>query len=182
MESIKGQLLIASPSLVDPNFRRTVVLIAEHTEEGAMGVVLNRPSDTAVGEAAPQLGPLVGDEETVYVGGPVSPGGIVVLAEFQDPDDAALIVLDDVGFPSAEADFGELADGRATSPRLRRPRRLGTRPARSGAGGGGVDPRAAPPRGALLRRTPRASGAPCWAGKGGRYALLGRMPPDPSMN
>lgn len=181
MESIKGQLLIASPSLVDPNFRRTVVLIAEHTEEGAMGVVLNRPSDTAVGEAAPQLGPLVGDEETVYVGGPVSPGGIVVLAEFQDPDDAALIVLDDVGFPSAEADFGDLADG--------------VRRARAYAGHAGWGPgqlEAELEEEAWILEPPRReelffdNAEGLWGSvlgrKGGRYALLGRMPPDPSMN
>ena len=43
-ESLAGQLLLASPTLRDPNFARTVVLIGVHSEEGAMGVVLNRPS------------------------------------------------------------------------------------------------------------------------------------------
>jgi len=46
MDSLRGRLLIASPVLVDPNFHRTVILIAEHTEEGAMGLVLTRPSDS----------------------------------------------------------------------------------------------------------------------------------------
>ena len=54
-ESLKGQLLIAAPMLLDPNFRRTVVLLLEHTEEGAIGVVLNRPSDTEAREAVPDL-------------------------------------------------------------------------------------------------------------------------------
>jgi len=53
VQSLKGHLLIAGPSLLDPNFHRTVVLVAEHGEEGAMGVVLNRPSEATVSEAVP---------------------------------------------------------------------------------------------------------------------------------
>jgi putative transcriptional regulator len=59
-ESLAGQLLLASPTLQDPNFARTVVLIGMHSDEGAMGVVLNRPSPVTVGEAVPQLGDVVG--------------------------------------------------------------------------------------------------------------------------
>ena len=44
MDSLRGQLLVASPSLLDPNFRRTVILVTEHNEDGAAGLVLNRPS------------------------------------------------------------------------------------------------------------------------------------------
>ena len=58
-ESLAGQLLLASPTLQDPNFARTVVLIGVHSEEGAMGVVLNRPSAVTVGEAVPQLEEMV---------------------------------------------------------------------------------------------------------------------------
>ena len=47
--------LLASPTMTDPNFARSVILIAEHTEEGAMGLVLNRPAMTTVGEAVPDL-------------------------------------------------------------------------------------------------------------------------------
>ena len=53
--SLAGQLLLAAPTLLDPNFARTVVLVGMHNEEGAMGVVLNRPSTLTVGEAVPQL-------------------------------------------------------------------------------------------------------------------------------
>ena len=55
MSSLRGHLLIASPSLLDPNFERTVVLIAEHGEDGAMGIVLNRACELEVAEAAPAL-------------------------------------------------------------------------------------------------------------------------------
>lgn len=52
--STKGSLLVATPLLDDPNFRRTVVLVLEHDDEGALGVVLNRPSEVEVGSALPR--------------------------------------------------------------------------------------------------------------------------------
>ena len=57
---LRGQLLIASPSLWDPNFRRAVVLVGHHDDEGALGVVLNRASEVSVREAAPPFAALVG--------------------------------------------------------------------------------------------------------------------------
>src|SRR6266496_2845721 len=100
MDSLRGQLLIASPSLIDPNFRRTVVLVTQHTEEGAAGLVLNRPSPAAVAEVVPQLEPLVADGEQVWLGGPVQPNAVLVLGEFLDPDDAAVPLFGSLGFPS----------------------------------------------------------------------------------
>ena len=55
MESLAGHFLIASPSILDPNFRRTVVFVTAHSDEGAVGLILNRRSDATVGEAVPQL-------------------------------------------------------------------------------------------------------------------------------
>src|SRR5881409_174271 len=107
--SLRGQLLVASPALVDPNFARTVVLITEHNDEGAMGIVLNRPSELRVGEAAPELAEVAGSEVPVYVGGPVQPEALVLLGEFTDLDAAAWIVVADVGLASSEYDFDELA-------------------------------------------------------------------------
>jgi len=97
---LTGRLLIASPTLTDPNFARTVVAIANHDAEGALGVVLNRPSDTEVAEAVPDLAELVEPGDVVHVGGPVQPASIVVLAEFEDPADAAYLVTDRVGLVS----------------------------------------------------------------------------------
>jgi putative transcriptional regulator len=103
VNSLEGQLLIASPSLLDPNFKRTVVLITEHSEEGASGLVLNRPSPAAVAEVVPQLEPLVEDEEEpVWFGGPVQPNAVLVLGEFVDPEDAAVPLFGALGFPSLE--------------------------------------------------------------------------------
>ena len=102
MESLRGQLLIASPALLDPNFRRTVVLVTEHTDEGAAGLVLNRPSPTPVVEAVPALEALASDGEQVWVGGPVQPDAVLVLGEFLDPDDAAVPLFGSLGFPSLD--------------------------------------------------------------------------------
>ena len=85
MDSLSGHLLIASPAILDPNFRRTVVFITAHTEDGAVGLILNRPSETTVGEAVPQLASVISGEEPVFVGGPVNPNGVAMLAEFEDP-------------------------------------------------------------------------------------------------
>jgi len=84
MESLKGQLLIAAPMLVDPNFHRTVVLIMEHTDEGALGVVLNRPTELAVGDAVPDLAELA-DGDPIFAGGPVQPQAVIALAEHTGP-------------------------------------------------------------------------------------------------
>jgi putative transcriptional regulator len=96
--SLRGSLLVATPALLDPNFARTVVLVAEHGEDGAMGVVLNRPSGTSVGDAVPELASLAGEEEPLYVGGPVATNAVIALAEVEDPGDASELLLGDVGF------------------------------------------------------------------------------------
>lgn len=111
VDSLRGQLLIASPALMDPNFRRTVVLITEHNEEGAMGVVLNRPAEVTVSDVVPELDDLADGDAPVYVGGPVSPGAVVVLAEFDDISDAAAAVSGRLGFVPAETDHRSLAAG-----------------------------------------------------------------------
>src|SRR5947209_4824293 len=115
MDSARGQLLIAGPTLLDPNFFRTVVLVIEHNEEGALGLVLNRPSETTVADAVPQLDDLVDPAEELFIGGPVQPSSVIVLAQFEDPDDAALISFDDVGVLRAnlEDSIAGVRNGRA---------------------------------------------------------------------
>lgn len=77
--TLQGQLLVASPALGDPNFERTVVLVLAHSDEGAVGVVLNRPSDLPVDGAVPSWDDLAGEPRVLFVGGPVSPAGIIAL-------------------------------------------------------------------------------------------------------
>ena len=102
MTELQGQLLIASPGLLDPNFHRTVVLVTEHNDEGAAGLVLNRPSPAAVAEVVPELEQLVEDGEQVWFGGPVQPNAVLVLGEFPDPEDAAVPLFGALGFPALD--------------------------------------------------------------------------------
>jgi putative transcriptional regulator len=180
-ESLVGQLLLASPSLQDPNFARTVVLIGVHSEEGAMGVVLNRPSEVTVGEAAPQLEQTVDESERVFVGGPVQPSSIVFLAEFLDPTPAGVLVFGRIGFPAPDADLGEIS--RATG-------RVRVFAGFAGWGEGQLEAeiaegdwiaQAALPQDVFSELPERLWGE-VLERKGGSYALVARMPPDPSMN
>ena len=179
-DSLRGKLVIASPALVDPNFARTVVLITEHNDEGAMGVVLNRPSETAVEDVASELSELVVDEP-VFIGGPVQPQALVVLAEFNDPEAAAWIVAADVGFVSAESEYDDLA---------RAIRRGRVYAGYSGWGAGQLEGELAedawivePPMPAeLFPDDPLTLWQDVLARKGGQFALIARMPDDPSLN
>jgi putative transcriptional regulator len=108
VESLQGKLLVSSPALVDPNFRKTVVLIAHHDEDGAMGLVLSRPSDVAAADAVPLLGGIPGADDPVFVGGPVQPEAFMVLAEFDDVGEAAAPIMGALGFMPADAEPEEL--------------------------------------------------------------------------
>ncbi len=109
MEPLTGHLLISNSNLFDPNFRRTVLLIGHHDDEGAVGVVLNQPLGVTVREAVPPLGDLVEPGEQLFGGGPVEPASVVVLADFLDPARAELLAMGSIGFlpPDAADDIGE---------------------------------------------------------------------------
>ncbi|MGH3873828.1 MAG: YqgE/AlgH family protein [Pseudonocardiaceae bacterium] len=66
-----GSALVAAPTLRDPNFGRTVVLVIDHRPTGTLGVVLNRPSDVPVHEVLPAWSPYVTVSQALYVGGPM---------------------------------------------------------------------------------------------------------------
>lgn len=102
MKSLRGRLLISGGGLYDPNFRHTVVLIGEHTAEGALGVVLNRALDVTVEEAVPELSDLVPAGEPLYEGGPVQPNSPVLLAELDRPELADIRVFESIGFVVGE--------------------------------------------------------------------------------
>jgi putative transcriptional regulator len=80
MESLTGRLLVATPSLKDPNFERTVVLLVAHEDGGALGVVLNRATEVPVAEVLEGWGPLAGEPAVVFEGGPVQPEAAICLA------------------------------------------------------------------------------------------------------
>lgn len=179
MESLRGQLLVASPALLDPNFERTVVLIAEHDETGALGIVLNREAELTVAEATDLLEPLVEPGAMVHSGGPVQPTAVVIVAEFEDAEQAGVRIFGEVGFVAGDADFDT----------------LDTRRARVFAGLAGwapgqleaeleredwiVEPALADD---VFADEPDSLWSAVLERKGGSFALLARMPPDPSLN
>jgi putative transcriptional regulator len=104
VESLSGSLLIAGSALWDPNFRRAVILVGHHDEEGAVGVVLNRSAEVPVHDAVPPLAELVDVGESLFLGGPVQPESAVVVADFQDPDSADVVAFGSIGFLPEEVD------------------------------------------------------------------------------
>ena len=179
MESKRGQLLVAGPGLQDPNFRRTVVLICEHTEDGALGLVINRSTTIAVTDAVPELGELLGEGSRLWSGGPVQPQSIVLLAELDDPPEDALMVVGDVALVLQGADLEELAaDARRGRAFL------------GYAGWGPEQLEGELERGDWIVLTAEPDdafgeeGDALWgevlARQGGEYALLATMPPDHS--
>ncbi len=180
VQSLKGHLLVAGPTLVDPNFRRTVILVGEHGDDGALGVILNRTSGTTVDEALPELTVLVEGTAAVHVGGPVQPSAVVVLAEFTDPERAATLVLEDIGFLPSEVDPDDLGE-------LRRARVFA---GYSGWGPGQLDGELEEGTWIVEAAFPddvfTADPEELWSDvlrrKGGPFGVLALMPPDPSLN
>jgi putative transcriptional regulator len=85
----KGRLLVATPLLDDPNFARTVVLMLEDNDDGALGLVLNRPSPLEVGEPLPDWADLSASPPVVFVGGPVSRSSVIALARCSEEPEMA---------------------------------------------------------------------------------------------
>ncbi|MBT8192738.1 MAG: YqgE/AlgH family protein [Acidimicrobiia bacterium] len=102
MDSLAGVLLVAAPNLLDPNFFRSVVLILEHTEEGAVGVIINRPTTSPLGDELPEWEALLAQPEVVFVGGPVQPDNAVGLAEGVDGSSLAGVGIVDLSAPPGE--------------------------------------------------------------------------------
>jgi putative transcriptional regulator len=172
-ESLSGKLLIASPSMAD-YFHRTVILVVEHADEGAFGLVLNRPSETTVGEASPELAELVGGEHLIHVGGPVQPNAVTAVGDHSDPSEASKLIVGSVGMVDLD-----------DPPKLNR---LRVYVGYAGWSAGQLD-------GELEQEAwivedahpddPFRDGdvwAEVLARKGGEFALLARMPADPSVN
>jgi len=109
---------VAAPHLDDdPSFHRAVVLVLEHADEGALGIILNQAMAIGAREALPEpLASLVSDGSRVFRGGPVQPGTVIVLADFSDPADAGGITFGTVGVldpDNTEPDGGGVLRARA---------------------------------------------------------------------
>lgn len=179
--SLRGQLLVAGPTIVDPNFHRSVVLVCSHDDDGALGLVLNREAPLDVGRAVPELSCVLGSGEPLWLGGPVAPEGVVLLAEFEEAGDGAVMVDDVIGLAVAGANLDELCS------RTRRARGfLG----HAGWGPGQLDVEmesddwiVAPlGSGDAFTDDPDRLWSAALDRLGGRFSLLARMPLDPSLN
>lgn len=120
MEPRAGALLIASPEMLDPNFASSVVLLLDNDDDGALGVVINRPSQVLVGEVLEPWGEVVTAPEVMFIGGPVGTDSALAVARLRDPSD------EPVGWRAAFADVGlvdldspvEIVDGSLREMRL----------------------------------------------------------------
>jgi len=108
MPGTKGRLLVATRLLTDPNFERTVVLMLEDNEEGALGLVLNRPSELEVEDPLPDWADLSAPPPVVFVGGPVSRSSVIALARVaggpEPTEDTWTAVLGSIGVLDLTAD------------------------------------------------------------------------------
>jgi putative transcriptional regulator len=180
VDSLGGSLLIAGPGLWDPNFRRTVILVGHHDDEGAVGVVLNRVSEVEAAVAAPPLAELVPPGDRLFVGGPVQPQAAVVVADFEHPERAQVIAFGSIGFLPEELEADELGE-------LRRARVFA---GYAGWGPGQLEREL--DEGSWLVEPARAEDVftddpeRLWSEvvrrKGPRYRLMATMPIDPSSN
>jgi putative transcriptional regulator len=155
-------------------FARSVVLVVEHAEEGAFGLVLNRPSDSTVGEASEELGELIGADTTLYVGGPVGPTAVTAIGEHPDPGSSSKLLIGQVGMVALEQ-----------PPELARVRVFA---GYAGWDAGQLD--AEVEAEAWILEPARPDDPFCdedlWSRvldrKGGEFSLLARMPEDPALN
>jgi putative transcriptional regulator len=115
-----GMLLLASPEMLDPNFVDTVVLLLDADEDGAMGVVINRPSPVPVVSVLADWGDIVAEPEVLFRGGPVSPEGALAVALLRDPSDAPAglrPVTESLAIVDLEGEAGDL-DGAVDGVRI----------------------------------------------------------------
>jgi putative transcriptional regulator len=178
-----GQLLVAEPMLGDPNFDRTVVLVVEHSADGAMGLVLNRPTTIAVVDVLPAWAPIVADPAVLHVGGPVEEQSGWCLARVSDPAPRPgyVPVLGDVGLVDLDADPLDAVGS------IRRARLFA---GYSGWGPGQLERELAGDAWFVVAAEPDdpflTDGATLWsrilARQGGPLSRLALFPPDPSMN
>lgn len=176
-----GSLLVAEPPMADPNFRRTVILLCEHTLEGSFGLVLNRPTGLRLSQAASEALPFDAD---LWMGGPVQPDTLHYLHPHGELL-GALPVHDGVFWGGAFADLqAGVASGWLDADRFRF--FLGY----SGWGAGQLDGEVEDGAWIVLDGAPEVvfaeSGDALWRQVlrrlGGEYALLSTFPDDPQMN
>lgn len=96
MEPAVGRLLVADRRMRDPRFAKSVILLIRYEEKGALGLIVNKPSDTKLADLLPEAEELKDREDPVYVGGPVARDGMMLMLRSDDPPDQANHVFADI--------------------------------------------------------------------------------------
>jgi putative transcriptional regulator len=113
--NLTGQLLIAMPAMLDPNFHRTVTYICEHSDQGALGIVINRPMDMEMGEVFAQLSLTNPDPSVastpILQGGPVELQRGFVIHQSPEDWDSTVAVADNIFVTTSQDILGAIADG-----------------------------------------------------------------------
>jgi putative transcriptional regulator len=109
----RGRLLVAAPGLTEESFHRAVILVVEHTDDGALGVALNRPGGVPIGEILEGWEPVATSPAVMYVGGPVERDAILALGAHRDPEGATeagtTIVIGTIGVVDLSRDPDDVA-------------------------------------------------------------------------
>jgi len=114
-ELAKGKFLVASRRLGDPNFRETVVLLIEYGLDGAMGLVINRPSAVKLAAVFPDIKELKQRKDTIYVGGPVAANQMLLLIRSTKTPEQSTRVTDNVYLSSSWKVLERLMKRKATN-------------------------------------------------------------------
>lgn len=119
---LTGQFLVAMPSLADPNFHQTVTYLCEHTAEGALGIVINRPLEIRLGEILQHLDVTAEDPDTadipVYLGGPVQTDRGFVIHQPVKGWESTLRVTEQTGLTTSQDILRDMALGRGPGQAL----------------------------------------------------------------
>jgi len=118
-ELAKGKFLVASRRLIDPNFKETVVLLIDYGQDGAMGLVINRPSEVKLATVFPDIKELKARKDTLYVGGPVAVNQILMLVRTPLVPEASQEVTQDVYISSSWKVLKRLMKNAAEDERFR---------------------------------------------------------------
>ncbi len=118
-ELAKGKFLVAGRQLRDPNFRETVVLLIEYGLEGAMGLVINRPSNVTLATVFPDIKELKQRTETLYIGGPVAVNQMLLLIGSTETPEQATRITEDVYISSSWKVFERLMKKTGKDERFR---------------------------------------------------------------
>lgn len=118
-EPAVGDFLVATPAIRGSGFAETVVLVLQHDEHGTMGLVINRPLAMSPADALPDVTSLDNYQGPLFAGGPVAPGGVLLLLRADEQPPGALPVSDDIWASGDVALVAALGAGGATATRVR---------------------------------------------------------------